>query len=305
MTQKIYPIGTQGQPWGAAEKREWLNQQRIQRSYQEEVLAVLKELDDSLSVEQYGELDYQNEAGQCYPLMVVRSKASDSEKPSVLVTGGVHGYETSGVQGALSFAKEQAACYQQDFNLIIVPCVSPWGYETINRWNPHAIDPNRSFHATSKADETRLLMAYLEHQNIDLLAHIDLHETTDTDNSEFRPALAARDGTMNDNWNIPDGFYLVADSERPQPEFQRAIIQSVAQVTHIAEPDGEGKLIGADIVAEGVIEYPAKPLGLCMGVSHAQFVTTTEVYPDSVKATPELCIQAQVAAICGGLDFLR
>lgn len=27
-----------------------------------------------------------------------------------------------------------------------------------------------------------------------ILLHIDLHETTDTDESEFRPALAARDG---------------------------------------------------------------------------------------------------------------
>jgi len=27
-----------------------------------------------------------------------------------------------------------------------------------------------------------------------VLMHIDLHETTDTDETEFRPALAARDG---------------------------------------------------------------------------------------------------------------
>lgn len=27
----------------------------------------------------------------------------------------------------------------------MAPCVSPRGYQTINRWNPPAIDPNRSF----------------------------------------------------------------------------------------------------------------------------------------------------------------
>jgi hypothetical protein len=33
-------------------------------------------------------------------------------------------------------------------------------------------------------------------------------------------------------------------------------------------------------------------------------VTTTEVYPDSPQANDENCIQAQVAAICGGLDYI-
>ena len=26
-------------------------------------------------------------------------------------------------------------------NLLVLPCVSPWGYETVNRWNPDALDP--------------------------------------------------------------------------------------------------------------------------------------------------------------------
>jgi hypothetical protein len=65
-------------------------------------------------------------------------------------------------------------------------------------------------------------------------AHIDLHETTDTDETEFRPALAARDGKPFEPGSIPDGFYLVDDTENPQPEFQQAIIEAVARVTHIA-----------------------------------------------------------------------
>jgi hypothetical protein len=41
-----------------------------------------------------------------------------------------------------------------------------------------------------------------------------------------------------------------------------------------------------------------------MGVTNARFVTTTEVYPDSPKVTDENCIEAQVAAITGGLKYL-
>ncbi|MCC5880903.1 MAG: M14 family metallocarboxypeptidase [Idiomarina sp.] len=308
--QRQYPIGTPGKPWQAEEKQAWLAEQKRQRSYQDDVVAVLEGLDDELTVTQYGELAYTSEAGQSYPLFAVSVSTADAEKPYVLITGGVHGYETSGVHGALKFIQDHFQHYSKDFNIIVVPCVSPWGYETINRWNVHAVDPNRSFKAASlqadsQAGEAAALMRFVEESGIDFLAHIDLHETTDSDNSEFRPALAARDGVTNDNWNIPDGFYLVADSERPQTEFQAAIIKAVSAVTHIAPADENGQLIGADLTQSGVIEYPGQSLGLCMGLTQAQFVTTTEVYPDSDKATPALCVDAQVAAITGGLDFLR
>ena len=53
--------------------------------------------------------------------------------------------------------------------------------------------------------------------------HIDCHETTDTDDSEFRPAKASRDGTEMEEDGIPDGFYLVGDSLNPQPEWHAAM----------------------------------------------------------------------------------
>jgi hypothetical protein len=60
-----------------------------------------------------------------------------------LVTGGVHGYETSGVHGALEFVERYTAAYEGQGN------------------------------------------------RVRMLLHIDLHETTSTDETEFRPALAA------------------------------------------------------------------------------------------------------------------
>ena len=56
-------------------------------------------------------------------------------------------------------------------------------------------------------------------------------------------------------------------------------------------------------LAPGVIQYPLKTLGLCASITGARFTTTTEVYPDSPRATPEQCIEAQVAAVRAGLDF--
>ncbi|TGE81322.1 peptidase [Pseudoalteromonas sp. KS88] len=301
MSENNYHIGTPGVPWTSEEKQQWFNEQTIKRSYQQDVVALIDELTPHFDVEQYGALDYDIER---YPLFLLKSKDWHADKPTVLVTGGVHGYETSGVLGAMRFAKTHATSYSEQFNLIIAPCISPWGYETINRWNPKAVDPNRSFYNESPAPESAAIMAYMHNNTIQPIAHIDLHETTDTDNSEFRPALAARQGTVNKNWNIPDGFYLVADSVKPEHAFQTAIINTVSKVTHIAPSDENNQLIGVAQEQIGVINYSARELGLCMGFTDAKYVTTTEVYPDSSTATDEECILAQVAAITGALDYI-
>lgn len=297
----FYPIGTPGQPWEEQEKQQWLAAQVVKRSYQEEVLAKLEDLHENAELFQYGALPYDEKK---YPLYAIKSANWQDQKPVVLVTGGVHGYETSGVQGALRFALTQLEKYKEHFNILVAPCISPWGYETINRWNPAAVDPNRSFYTDSPSPEAAQIMAFVESLNIKIHAHFDLHETTDTDNSEFRVALAARDGSTHDNWSIPDGFYAVGDTENPAADFQKAVIDAVEKVTHIAPPDEDGNIIGAPLEQNGVINYPKVKLGLCGGFSRADYVTTTEVYPDSPKVDDENCILAQVAAITGGLDYI-
>lgn len=296
----IYPIGTPGQPWTEEERKAWLATQEVKRSYQDEVVSKIDALRERFDVEQYGALSY-NEAR--FPLFCIKTHNWDSTKPVVLVTGGVHGYETSGVHGALKFVETEAERYAEHFNIVVAPCVSPWGYEVINRWNPNAIDPNRSFYKDSPAEESANLIKLVATLG-DVLMHIDLHETTDSDETEFRPALAARDGIEYIEGMIPDGFYTVGDSENPQPDFQKAVIESVAKVTHIAPADENGEIIGSPVVQFGVINYPMVKLGLCGGVTNCVYGTTTEVYPDSPTVTDEECNDAQVAAVVGGLNYV-
>lgn len=296
-----YPIGVPGQPWAEAERAQWLALQQIQRLYQDEVLVKLEPLKQRFVIEQYGALSCDPKQ---YPLFAVRTREWEPGKPTALVTGGVHGYETSGVQGALRFLETEALRYARRFNILVVPCISPWGYETINRWNPNAVDPNRSFVVNSPSEEAACVMQYVATVSTQIAMHIDLHETTDTDNSEFRPALAARDNVEDEHSDIPDGFYLVGDTVRPVPEFQKQIVELVRAVTHIALPDERGRLIGVPLAQPGVVNYAMKSLGLCAGFSDSTYATTTEVYPDSPLVDNENCIQAQVAAVTGGLDFV-
>jgi len=287
-------------PWGANERALWLSSRLRQRSYADEVQSVIERLRFRFDVVEYGEIDYLRNR---FLLLALKSHGWRDELPLVVVTGGVHGYESSGVRGALGFLQEQAEAYAGRVNLLVAPCVSPWAFEHVQRWNANAIDPNRWFKENSPVEESAALMRLLAPLKGKVLLHIDLHETTDTDESEFRPGLAARDGKTFAPGEIPDGFYLCGDRENPQLDFQSAVNTAVSKITHIAPGDANGEIIGSTVVAPGVILYPYRALGLCAGMTDARFTTTTEVYPDSPRVTPEQCSAAQVAAVCAAIDF--
>ena len=308
----FYRIGVPGVAWGDAECNEWKSQTKCQRSYKDDVLSVIESLKTTFDVEQYGSLPHDPER---YPLYVVKTRNWKSDNNFVLVTGGVHGYETSGVKGALLFLQTKALAYAEKYNIIVAPCVSPWAYEHIQRWQADLLDPNRSFQRDdpkAQTNESKALIGYLDNKvgrgaANKITCHLDLHETTDTDETEFMPAKHAKAGLMYDGETIPDGFYVVGSNELPegpQLDFHDAIINSVRKVTHIAPPDDKGNIIDEPVVREGVIIVPAKTLGLCCSVTGAKYQSTTEVYPDSPKATDEDCNNAQVAAIVGALDYI-
>ena len=298
--QQDYPIGTPGQPWTESELQQWRKCQTRFRSYQNDVLNTLENIKSVYDVIQYGELSYD---GDIYPLMAVKSKSWDETLPIILITGGVHGYETSGVMSALEYLSGDETGYEGKANLLVVPCVSPWAYERISRWNYNAVDPNRRFFSEGKAEESSTLMSLISPYSGRFVLHVDLHETTDTDESEFSPALAARDGLKYEPEGIPDGFYLVSDSQNSRLDFQQAIINAVSEVTHIAPADVKGNMLGFPVVSEGVIEYDNSIYHLCATMTGAPFTTTTEVYPDSPATSPDECNQAQIATIRSAIKF--
>jgi hypothetical protein len=302
-------IGTLGVAWGEDEKQEWREQQSVKRSYRDEVVVKMNNLGSQFVVHSYGALPHDPER---YNMYVARSANMDLDKPTVLITGGVHGYETSGVQGAIRFLQEHGERYSDKFNLVVAPCVSPWGYETINRWNVDTVDPNRSFiEGAPLCAEAGLLMNYVSELDVPVFAQFDLHETTDTDSFTFRPALAARDGVALKDPKIDDGFYVIGDAGYPQDAFLGAMIASAEQVTHLAEVGDDGCIMGVEADRDGVVVIGGVD-GLCMNFANyaeegqATYRVTTEMYPDSKThdVDGEECIKAQVAAICGGLDYI-
>ena len=287
--------------WSSADRAAWLASRFKSRSYADEVLSKIDALRERFDVAEYGQIDY---GGERYPLLAVKTRDWRDDLPVALVTGGVHGYETSGVQGALAFMDAHGGDYAGKINILLAPCVSPWAYERVQRWNAEALDPNRSFTGQGRTQEAAALISLVAPLQGKVLLHIDLHETTDSDETEFRPAKAARDGEVFVPGEIPDGFYLCGDEKNPQLAFQTAVNAAVAEVTHIAPSDAKGEIIGSPVVAPGVILYDYKALGLCAGMTDARFTTTTEVYPDSPRTTPRICNAAQVAAVRAAIDYV-
>ena len=138
------------------------------------MLSKIQKLAGDFEVVQYGALSYDTEK---YPLFALKTPGfGKTGKPLVLVTGGVHGYETSGVQGALRFLETRAKEYAADFDIMVAPCVSPWGYETVNRWNPNAVDPNRSFKKDTDSEEAAAVLKLVSSIELPVVLHMDLHE---------------------------------------------------------------------------------------------------------------------------------
>ena len=205
-----------GKPWSSKEKAEWLNRQNtrtklraptdeLHRSYDDLVVARMQRMNPAkLVLDQYGTVDYKPPFRKDpYKLLAFRSNIIDVTKPTVVITGGVHGYETSGVMGVLKFAEEYAAEYADDFNLIIVPCVSPWSFETVNRLDYNTSNPNREGYRGTKSQEMASLMAYVDkivYGKPPVQTHADCHDTTDTDRDIFRVERAYLEGKKPGRW---------------------------------------------------------------------------------------------------------
>ena len=71
-----YPIGTPGQPWGAAERDQWRARQVRQRSYADDVLTAIEALRGRFDVEMYGDVIYADaqHPAERFPLRALRSR---------------------------------------------------------------------------------------------------------------------------------------------------------------------------------------------------------------------------------------
>ena len=259
-----YPIGTPGTPWGAAEKAAWLARQAVRRRYDAEVVAAAEGRRAGARRSCSRTACSTTRAWACPPTRCMRCAAAtgNAGRPTVLVTGGVHGYETSGVQGALQWIATEFDRHADDGQPAGAALHQPLGLRDDQpleprRARPEPPVPRRQPRRRGRARDGLRRGARRRRSTCTSTCTRPPTPTT-ASSAPPRPRATARRSTSH---AIPDGFYLVGDTERPAPDFQRALIDAVRRVTHIAEADEHGCLIGTPMDAARRHQLPQAHAG--------------------------------------------
>jgi hypothetical protein len=295
--------------WNESQIQSWYNSvlaQGKKRDYADVISRINRLPANTHTVEAYAVMSDEN------PAFRISIGDTNNGNPNILITGGVHGYEPSGVEAAIRFAEKEAPALTDKFNFAVYPCISPWAYEYDQRWNALAQDPNRLFaHGDNiiAIEECQHFMTSMEQNGTEFAAAIDLHETCDRDvqlrilrSERFGSPLAA------DYQDIPQGYYLTLSKRNTENEnrlqllFGRAVINEVQKISPIA-PE-KSILEGKENFGGIILSAPSKGLLRTYLDGHAKLVAVTEVYPDHPQMTPEKSVQAQLASIRGVLNFI-
>ena len=101
----------------------------------------------------------------------------------VLISAGIHGDEPAGVETICSFIeKKEYSKYLQEWEMILVPCINPFGFEVNIRTNHEGLDLNRKFKSTDPPPEV-IFAQNLFDSSFDLA--IELHEDVDSSGYYF------------------------------------------------------------------------------------------------------------------------
>lgn len=116
---------------------------------------------------------YHEENG--FPYFYLESKRIDSSLPSIYLSAGIHGDESAATEGLLAWAT-RAESELHRCNILIFPCLNPWGLMNNRRTNADGVDLNRSYHDDS-VPSTRAHKAVLAVHQFDLA--LTMHEDYD------------------------------------------------------------------------------------------------------------------------------
>ena len=118
---------------------------------------------------------YQTSAG-LYPLIKIVLGKGNSLR--ALISAGIHGDEPGGIESILNFLKNNEYLdYINEWEITLLPCINPYGYEFGTRTNHQGKDLNRLFKLKNPPEEVVFAQSILE---TDFKLIIDLHEDNES-----------------------------------------------------------------------------------------------------------------------------
>ncbi len=115
-------------------------------------------------------------------------------RPTVFLTGGMHGDEPAGIEAVLRFLERDLTFVLSHFRLFIIPCINPTGYVANTRKNADKKDINRAFDKKETPESKAIKKAIEGHR---FVFHLDMHEDYDATGSYFY------EGRKDDQWRVP------------------------------------------------------------------------------------------------------
>jgi len=115
-------------------------------------------------------------AGRTYDLMrIILGRGAPRR---VLLSAGIHGDELAGVDALCEWLETRAYVkFLQRWDITMLPCINPWGYEYGTRENSDGLDLNREFHSSHPPQEVLFVQSVLQ-QRFDL--SLELHADEDS-----------------------------------------------------------------------------------------------------------------------------
>ena len=118
---------------------------------------------------------YQTSAG-LYPLIKIVLGKGNSLR--ALISAGIHGDEPGGIESIIKFLKNSNYLdYINEWEITLLPCINPYGYEFGTRTNHQGKDLNRLFKLKNPPEEVVFAQSILE---TDFKLIIDLHEDNES-----------------------------------------------------------------------------------------------------------------------------
>ena len=205
-----------------------------------------------------------------YPVFAATVNVSNSEC-SLWINAGTHGDEPAPVEAVLRFLETPSDTLPANIQIVVTPCLNPFGYSEGRRENADGIDINWAY-KRDDVPEVRLIKGLITDRRF--TAVIDLHE----------------------DWESP-GFYLY-EQFRNRPSLGEAVTDRVRGVC----PVNDAPVIEEEDACQGVIHPNPEALkrreGKGVPVEVFNEATDHQITTESPSGLPlETRVQAQLAAI--------
>ena len=207
-----------------------------------------------------------------YPFFTVSNARVRRRRPTIFLSGGMHGEEPAGVEAVLRVLESDAA-RRWPINWFVLPCINPYGWERNQRRNRQNRDINRQFRRRSDVVEAELIKRLVTGQRF--LLSLEFHEDVDA-----------------------SGFYFY-EGRRHGEYIGERVVQAVSEVVHInRDPIIDGNTVTAEglirrtLTATAIRRRPQWPMAY-----HLYGNLTDNVFGSETPVTPTLDQRARAHVV--------